>query len=135
MRPEEPGLEDGIRDVNMTPLIDVSLVLVVMLLLATPLAFESNIAVKRAQAAATNAAREEPVERVEIRILDEGTVRVNRRDIPRAALSEALTPLLYGESPPPVVVSCADGVTHGTFVGVLDQAKFSGAAEIAVTGD
>jgi biopolymer transport protein ExbD len=135
MQPEEAGLEDGIREVNMTPLIDVSLVLVVMLLLATPLAFESNIAVKRAEAAAAAAERKEPVERVEVRILDEQRVRVNRREIPRTELGDALTPLLFGESPPPVVVVCADGVSHGTFVSVLDQAKFSGAAEIAVTGD
>jgi len=119
----------------MTPLIDVSLVLVVMLLLATPLAFESNIAVKQARAAATAAEKQEPVERVEVRIVDDEHVRVNRREIPRAELGEALTPLLLGESPPPVVVSCAGNVTHGTFVGVLDQAKFSGAAEIAVTGE
>lgn len=135
MRPEDGGLEDGIRDVNMTPLIDVSLVLVVMLLLATPLAFESNIAVKQARAAATAAQKEEPVERVEVRILDDEHVRVNRREIPRAELGEALTPLLFGETPPPVVVTAAAGVTHGAFVSVLDQAKFSGAAEIAVTGE
>ncbi len=35
----------GINEVNMTPLIDVSLVLVVMLLLATPLAFGFSVAV------------------------------------------------------------------------------------------
>ena len=37
------------HEVNLTPLIDVSLVLVVMLLLATPLAFESSIKVRATQ--------------------------------------------------------------------------------------
>ena len=40
--------EEGMSDVNMTPLIDVSLVLVVILLLATPLAFESSFGVRKA---------------------------------------------------------------------------------------
>jgi biopolymer transport protein ExbD len=135
MRPQEHAPDEGIREVNMTPLIDVSLVLVVMLLLATPLAFESSIAVKQARAAATAARTQEPVERVEVRILDEQRVRVDRREVPRTELGDALAPLLLGESPPPVVVTAAAGVTHGTFVSVLDQAKFSGAAEIAVTGE
>ena len=45
-KPKKSG--DNINEINMTPLIDVSLVLVVMLLLATPLAFESSIAIKKA---------------------------------------------------------------------------------------
>jgi biopolymer transport protein ExbD len=49
------GTNDSNHDVNMTPLIDVSLVLVVMLLLATPLAFESSIDVKNAAQAARKA--------------------------------------------------------------------------------
>jgi len=36
---------------------------------------------------------------------------------------------------PDVVVSCADLVTHGTFVEVIDEAKGSGAAQVAVMED
>jgi biopolymer transport protein ExbD len=133
--PEERASGDGVDEVNLTPLIDVSLVLVVMLLLASPLAFESNVQVSRADASAVAAKVEDRVERVEIRILDEDNVRVNRDRLARTRLAEALAPLLTGEAPPAVVVSCAGAVSHGTFVSVLDEAKRSGAAEIAVTGE
>jgi biopolymer transport protein ExbD len=135
MNLDEKGHDSGIDEVNMTPLIDVSLVLVVMLLLASPLAFESNVQVSRADRTAQEARTEEQVERVEIRILDEQHVRVNRERLTRDQLPVTLGPLLAGEAPPPVVVTCAGGVSHGTFVSVLDDAKQSGAAEIAVTGE
>lgn len=127
------GRKDGIHEINVVPLIDVSLVLVVILILLTPLAFESNIAVQRALAAAREAVRSEEVERVELAVLDEEEVRVNRTTVTRADLAATLRPLLAGEVPPPVVVTCAETVSHGTFVGVLDVAKSCGAREIAVT--
>ena len=124
---------EGIATINVVPLIDVSLVLVVILMLLTPLAFESSLAVHRAEAASRAAARSEATERVEVLILSEAEVRVNRTNVARADLSQALVPLLSGAVPPPVVVSCAEGVSHGTFVGVLDQARLCGAQELAVT--
>ena len=42
-KPRRPAT-DGIYDPNLTPLIDVSLVLVVILLVATPMALQSGIA-------------------------------------------------------------------------------------------
>ncbi|HMB69822.1 MAG TPA: biopolymer transporter ExbD [bacterium] len=126
---------DHETEVNVTPLIDVSLVLVVMLLLASPLASESSLSVNAADRASRESQQKERVERVEVRILDETRVRVNRESVSREQLAETLRPLLRGEAPPPVVVACEDGVTHGTFVAVLDEAKRSGAGEIAVTGD
>ena len=41
--------------------------------------------------------------------------------------------MLQGAIPPPVVITCADAVSHGTFVSILDEAKLCGAREIAVT--
>jgi biopolymer transport protein ExbD len=111
----------------------VSLVLVVILMLLTPLAFEQAIAVHRAQAAAREAAREEKVERVEVRIAGEDDVWVNRSRVERENLAATLEPMLRGPVPPAVVITCADAVSHGTFVSVLDEAKLSGAREIAVT--
>jgi biopolymer transport protein ExbD len=121
------------RQVNLTPLIDVSLVLVVILLLATPLAFETSIAVRSRNADARVAETPSPDAHVELEILGEDRVRINREVVDRPALAATLTPLLRAGAPR-VVVSCADSVSHGTFVEVIDQAKLCGAIEIGVTG-
>ena len=128
----KPG-KQPVPEVDLTPLIDVSLVLVVMLLLATPLAVESSFALKRAEAAAQEADVPEELVRVELSIETEGQVRVNGKQTEIADLEEALLPLLRTGDPPTVVVTCRGGVSHGTFVLVLDAAKRSGAAEIAFT--
>ena len=124
----------GMNEINMTPLIDVSLVLVVMLLLATPLAFESSIAVRKGKKSAKVGREKKTVERVELTVVSEDTVQVNRELIPRNKLSLMLRPLIESNESRLVVVECNTGVTHGAFVDVLDQAKLSGASEIAVTG-
>jgi biopolymer transport protein TolR len=133
-RGERETEEGGICEVNLVPLIDVSLVLVVMLLLASPMGFESSLVVRRAAASAKSAVETDPSERVEVRIVSEDEVVVNRARMPRAELEGALRPLLRDHFTAPVVVSCEDLVSHGTFVAVLDQTKQCGANEIAVMG-
>ena len=125
---------EGLHEINMTPLIDVSLVLVVMLLLLTPLAFESSIAVRKAAASAKQSAKKEREERVELKIISEDEVIVNRKTVLRAELSLTLRQLLADKVQRRVVIDCDDNVSHGAFVDVLDQAKLCGAGDIAVLG-
>jgi biopolymer transport protein ExbD len=125
---------EGIHEVNMTPLIDVSLVLVVMLLLATPLAFESSIGVRKSAKAAAAAEKPSTEERVELRIVSDDSVRVNRVMISRHDLIDTLRPLVEASTHGTVIIACNDDISHGTFVNVLDQTKVCGASEIAVTG-
>jgi biopolymer transport protein TolR len=124
----------GNYEINMTPLIDVSLVLVVMLLLLTPLAFESSIAVRKAASSAKKSVKKEKEERVELHVVSEDSVIVNRRLVARAELPEVLGSYLEDKTQRRVVIDCADNVSHGAFVSVLDQAKLCGATEIAVLG-
>ena len=124
-----------ITDVNLTPLIDVCLVLVVILLVATPMTLESAIAVRNTAAAGAKSEVKSKDERIELRIMDESTVSLNGRPVNRGTVASRLRPLLDASSTRRVVVSCEPGVTHGTFVSVLDQAKLSGAADIAVLGN
>src|SRR5262249_6113273 len=84
----------GIYEANMTPLIDVSLVLVVILMVATPLAFQSSIAVRNAAATGKVAHDLARTERIELTIHADGTVGVNRLVVPREALAVTLKPLL-----------------------------------------
>jgi biopolymer transport protein ExbD len=132
--PRRSDRVEGIHDPNLTPLIDVSLVLVVILLVATPMALQSGLAVSHA-AAGGRAGESSKIARVEITVLDAGHLRVNRSEVPRSALGAVLGPLLAESPTRDVVLRCGDGVTHGTFVSVLDEAKALGAGRIAVTGD
>jgi biopolymer transport protein ExbD len=109
-------------------------VLVVILMVATPLAFQSSIAVQRAAQAGRRAAIIADTERIEITIVTPDSVIVNRSQIPRSALTGMLQPLLDASGKKVVVVRCEEGVTHGAFVSVLDEAKACGAAQIAVVG-
>jgi len=125
---------ESIFEPNMTPLIDVCLVLVVILMVATPMAFQSSIGVQKAAQAGKAAALAAKAERVEITIVSADSVTVNRTAVPRKDMKLLLKPLLQLSATKTVIVRCADTVPHGAFVGVLDEAKQCGAAQIAVVG-
>lgn len=126
---------DGIYEVNMTPLIDVSLVLVVILMVAMPMAFQSSITVRSAAASAQAAPQPVRIERVELSLLSEDSLLVNRVGVRRESLPEVLGPVLAASATRQVVVRCAAGVSHGAFVSVIDEAKACGAGQIAVLGE
>ena len=118
----------------MTPLIDVALVLVVILLVATPMAFQSSIGVQRAAQAGQKAKFTAASERIEITVVSADSVYVNRNLVTQAQVGAVLKPLLELSATKTVVVRCGDRVSHGTFVSVLDEAKAQGASQIAVVG-
>ena len=126
--------EPGIYEPNMTPLIDVSLVLVVILMVATPLAFQSGIAVNSASRSGKQAAQPSKVERIELAMFADKRVTVNRKTVPRDSLEIVLKPLILATPNAVVVLRCDDSVPHGDFVGVLDEARQLGATKIAVVG-
>ena len=126
--------DEGIYEVNMTPLIDVSLVLVVILMVAAPLAFQSGIALHTAANKDRHAKRPAGPGWVELTVLSDQSVRVNGAVVAPEALGQTLAPLLRESASRLVVVHCEDRVPHGAFVRVLDIAKSMGADKIAVVG-
>jgi len=118
----------------MTPLIDVSLVLVVILMITTPMAFQSGILVRNAATSGQASAEKVRTERIEITVVSPDSVIVNRSLIRRSGLTDTLRPLLAASATKTVVVRCNDNVPHGSFVSVLDEAKHCGALQVAVMG-
>ena len=119
--------------INVVPIIDVSLVLVVILMVATPLALQSSIAVSRASASGQNA-KPTRTEWVEVTVLSAERVLVDRQEVPRSALAAVLQARLQDSPTRRVLVRCDDAVPHGAFVSVLDEARMAGATGIAVVG-
>lgn len=128
----KPPVQEGINEPNMTPLIDVSLVLVVILMVATPMALQSGIAVSRAGEAGKQAAPAKS-ERIEISILPD-RIELNGRPVALDQLGTALQPLIAASATREVVITCADTVPHGTFVRVLDEARRQGAVGLGIAG-
>ncbi len=126
--------DETLAEVNLTPLIDVSLVLVVILLLATPLAFEASFGVNQTAAAARNASDEKKEARIELTIESDSSVRVNKALVAIEDLGIFLAPLIAESATRDVTVRCEDEVAHGTFVHVLDITKLNGANSIAIAG-
>jgi len=134
MRVKRASESQGIYEPNMTPLIDVSLVLVVILMVATPMALQSSIQVQKTATSARTAAETSRQERVEVTVVSPESLTVNREPKARGELAVAVAPLLRASATRAVAVRCQAGVTHGTVVGVLDELKQLGAAQIAVQG-
>src|SRR5690349_19131963 len=130
MRPTRRPNDPGITEPNLTPLIDVSLVLVVILMVATPMAFQSGIAVQSAGAAGRAAAAQSRDDRIELTVMPGGKVRVNKVVVDVAGLDAALRPLLEASASRRVFVHCDDDVPHGEFVHVLDEARALGASSL-----
>ena len=131
-RPRSQPVRDGIFEPNMTPLIDVSLVLVVILMVATPLAFQSAIAVRTASSAGRASAVKSAADRIEVSVASDGALTVDGTAIPRQSIEAAIAARLGGSKSRMVVVHVAPDAPHGFMVGVLDDARSAGAAEIAL---
>jgi biopolymer transport protein TolR len=130
----DPRSDKAIYETNLTPLIDVSLVLVVILLVATPLAFQSSFLVNSATESARSAARKADEDRIEMIVHADGDVTVNRQRVHASLLSPALEDALRGSASRMVIVRCEDAVPHGFFVQAIDEARRHGAGRIAVVG-
>ena len=124
---------EGIHEPNVVPLIDVSLVLVVILLVATPMMLQSGIAVSRASSSGRKA-QPTHTERIEVNIVGKDSIVVNKLMVSQSTLGFRVRTLLQASATRQVVVRCADQVAHGDFVAVLDEVKAQGAAQIAVVG-
>lgn len=124
----------GFYSANMTPLIDVSLVLVVMLMLLTPLAFESSIILRKTGERERERERAIKAKPVELLIVSGDSLVVDGRGVKREDLKDALKSVFTDKNTRNVEVACGGGILHGVFVNVLDQTKLCGAVNISVRG-
>ncbi|AKT41030.1 ExbD/TolR family protein [Chondromyces crocatus] len=125
-------------DINVTPLVDVVLVLLIIFMVVTPLP-EKDIAVRVPDTEKVETTDEVPKDQLLVRVMADGKLNLNTGEaeapVAREDLVNKLREQLDRRRRPEekvVFVVAEDGANYGGVVGVLDQAKEAGATVLGM---
>ncbi len=127
----QQAADEPITDINVTPLVDICLVLVIIFMAIAPLAMVAGINVlhSHGKAAVGKTSLEESVK---VNLALGGGITVNGAPVARAALAQSITAALRLSRDKMVTVTADDGNRVGQVVEILDTAKLAGAAKVAI---
>jgi biopolymer transport protein TolR len=121
-------------DMNVTPLVDVVLVLLIIFMVVTPMLakqFWVNVPSEPDEAAAPPPPSEAPPSIV-VTVQPDGTIRVNSDVVPLGELSERVTRALAARTDRTVFFDAHSDAEYGIAVEVLDTLRGGGATTVAV---
>lgn len=129
------GTRKPIVTINLTPLVDVSLVLVVIFMATAPMFMQSGIIVSSGEKknAAPVQATPAPEDNIIIR-LEGQAVWLNQQQVPEADLAPLLRNMLAASASKRVIVNPAREVLHGRVIRIMDLAKQAGADKLVILG-
>jgi biopolymer transport protein ExbD len=118
-----------ISGINITPLTDVALTLLMIFMIATPLIIQSSMKVNLPQAAGS---QETAVKPLTVTIDSSGALYFENARITLAALRTKLASMLAAQPASPVIVLGDRDVRYDVVVQVLDTAKAVGAQKLSL---
>lgn len=123
-------------DINVTPLIDVVLVLLIIFMVLTPVV-EKDLAVHLSSEKRTEKANEVAPTQVLVAVDGQGSLQINAQPVSGAEYVQRLKQLLAGRAPEDqiVFVMAGDGANYGNLVEAIDQAKQAGATMVGLATD
>ena len=133
-RLEKPAGHQPMSDINVTPLVDVMLVLLVIFILATPL-MASRLALELPKAAAPAAAPAEPAAAVKIALDAQGRLYWGEEAIDPAALPQRLQQAAQRDPATEVQLRADTAVPYGRVVQIIGQAQQAGLSRIGFVAD
>ena len=123
------GRARTIAQINVTPLVDVVLVLLVILMVASTYIVAQTLKVQLPRAKSTDGTADKPTK---IEILKDGRLRWNEVDVLEPALPEKMKAAVAADPDVSLVVSADKEVMHGNVVHILDLAKLAGVTKFAI---
>ncbi|RKY95976.1 MAG: hypothetical protein DRQ06_02500 [Candidatus Hydrothermota bacterium] len=117
--------------VNIVPLVDVSLSLLIMFVVSLPFVFETGIFVNAPGVVATKGKPSSDV-KVNIYLKSDGSILLNDEPVDRKELEKLLPELLRRSADRKVIVSADTSVDYERVIEVLDLSKEKGAAELVI---
>jgi len=131
VRQTESG--EPLNEVNVIPLADLSLVLLIILMVLSPMIMQSMIKVQSSRATAVKSLAQQPKEPPLVLALNANGVSLNTvKVVDDLDLAARLAQALGNRDDKTVLLTADANVMHGRFVQVLDLVKQQGAEKIAI---
>lgn len=121
-----------ITDINVTPLVDVCLVLVIIFLIFAPLIYLSGITVTRAKASKSQEQYNPTELKVSVYLKADGTIVLNDKEVDEKNLPYLMEQLLLRSLNRTVTISANPTVKHKRVVWLLDLARQKGAVTLCI---
>lgn len=123
------GNDRLIAEINITPLTDVMLVLLVIFMVTTPFIMTESFKIKLPKAVTADT---EPGKGAILSISEAGVVNLNGRNIPLDGLYSELKKAFDNGVDKNVVVKADGNTRHSVIVKALDAAKMAGAVKLSI---
>jgi len=118
-----------ISEINITPLTDVMLVLLVIFMVTTPLLVMQSFKIKLPKAISAEA---ESGKGITLSIAIGGVVYLNNKTVTMEGLFDSIKSELLSASDKSVIIKADKDIPHGIVVKVLDTAKRAGAEKLSI---
>ncbi len=123
------GRVKTISAINVTPLVDVVLVLLVVLMVASTYIVAQTLKVQLPKARISDGMAEKPTT---VQILKTGEYRLNEQPIDEKSLEAKLKAAVAADAEMSLVVSADKEAQHGMVVHIMDLAKVVGISKFAI---
>ena len=124
--------EKMISEINVTPLTDVALVLVIVFMVTTPLILQGGIHVKLPAATTADTT---PQRNITISLTTDNKIYVNDKLTDLNSLQPYLEDKLKTEKEKLIIINADRAVMHGDVVRIMDIAKKAGATKLAIAAE
>lgn len=128
---EQDELPDENHEINVTPFIDVMLVLLIIFMVAAPLA---TVDVAVDLPASTAKPQPPPDEPVYLTVQQDLSLRLNQDAVSAATLPAALDTLTAGNHDQRIFVRADKGVAYGDLMDTLNSLRAAGYLKVALVG-
>lgn len=121
--------DDGVNEINVTPLVDVMLVLLVIFMVASIYIVKDAIEVDLPKAATAGEALDTTLAIV---IDRDGNLYLNGRPTPRDVIAKACAEASARDANAQAIIAADQNVKHGDVIGVIDLIRENGLVRFAI---
>jgi biopolymer transport protein ExbD len=121
--------DQPISDINVTPLVDICLVLLIIFMVTTPMIMKPSINVNLPKAASSD--QSAPGE-LQVTITKDGKIFCNGKTVSQEELGAEAKNLVAAKPEVQAMISADKDTSHGTVIGVIDIIKSAGVKKFAI---